>query len=447
MECEKFEQIIDTNESFWRLSSWGINIPFETSKGKYAIIIYPSGKFFTKWVDSWWNWRNGKNFSLESMDDFSTFARQINAKVTELNNWEEQTLSEENLKLIFNYHFITQDCINDREVVRGEILSFSTDSKAVLQYSWWDLVFEKLIRGVKIIWGEKEDEIFFDSQSALNTRLGKWLDQEFWSTREKIGREFSIIYKTLKLDESTWMRVLDESQNSVNWTFDWILDLSVWEYRLNNQAITYLLVRNDNTGSYYCLSWVQEFIDITFGKWTAKSIWLYKSRLAEDLDFSWNPNVTVYKGNNIPSWVLPTGTIIRMKRFYSWTLTHIWVIWKDWKLLHIVWDTFYVDESLNATSWGSVYEVVVPNNLWEVINDVQETKTIFQKWLSLETIWYRLKQMSALGLTGVNQAYIDEAIYQINREKFELQRESWDTRMNLKDDSKLLIPSHWYKNQ
>ncbi len=436
---------ISNNEEFWILPSWWVNIPFNNKR--YAFIIYKNWKVLSKykWRDH--KWHNSK-VVIHNKDSMQNFINSINDRVNKITKgtWSiNQDFIKITYKYFFNQNHINNNSSLDLNRLRESIINYQWNDTASFLYQGKQLKFVRLNIWIKVFLGDTSEEIlYFSSKHDLNIRLWKWLNQEIWLNRKKIGKEFSYIWDRLNLKDSIWRNSIDRINSSNEQVQENnLLSFSKWEYSLNNSSnpITYLLVRNDNSWAYYCLSFVQEAYDIMFGYWSAKKIWLYKKRHAEWLNFIWNDKVKVYDSNfpDLKPWM-----IIRMWRFFG-NNTHIWIVLPNNKIWHIVWDIFYVDDSINDISWGSVKQVIEPLEDLRFDLQTKETNTRFNKWLWLERIWYKLKSSRALKISTANQAYIDETIYQMNKNKFILSRWRWDTKMILKSKTRIKIPYNWYK--
>lgn len=444
------------NEDFWELPSGGINIPYQVEKPgfsrplEFAFVIYGQWTGVTMYKSYSTNkWRQWRSFKLKdengdhtvSLEAFQAF---MNKKINSIRDAKGGEISKKYAKLTYEYLFeetVSRSTTPDRiaPVTSEEKVTYTSNSQAELKYEWKKLVFKKLPKWVQVEWGSKTEILYFDDINQLSFRLGRWLNQEIGLERKKIRKELNEIWNRLNLKTAKGRRELVipvepsvQSRIERPISTSQILSFPVWQYFLDQSPITYLLARNDNTWAYYCLSFVQEAYDIMFGPWSAKKAWLYDARFAQSLSFD-SSEGTVYNSNFPP---LKPGMIIRM-----WSgMTHIGIVLPNNKIGHIVGSTFHVDDSLSAINWGSVRQVIVPNNLWSPQVTAKMSPRTYKSWSWLERVGYVIKRELWLRF---NQAYIDEAIYQLNKEKFKLVRNRWGTTVVLKSTTKLRLPSQW----
>lgn len=432
---------ITTNTEFWIFESGGINVPYFFEGQAWAFVFYPDWNVLLKYKNqTWWHNNDKKSVSISSLQEFQKSLSQLGIL------WK---INYQYVKTIYNYHYKKQECIWNSQLdackLKKEVI-YADKKIARLNYEWKTMIIEKLQKGILVKWWGSSDTIYFQNKNDLNKRLGSWLDQEVWTYRKRMWNSFWNIWKILLLKKSIWKK--EVSYNSIETQSESeILMFEEWWYDLTKEPLTYLLVRNFNTWWYYCLSFVQETFDMMLGYWEAKKHWLYSNKHAENLDFLWvNSKVDVYRRNfpRLKPWM-----ILRMSNTMR-NMTHIWIVLPNNKIGHIIWDTFYVDNNINNISeWWDVEQVIVAKNKHLKEINSRKTNTTYTRGLNLETIWYRLRNSSALKLKNdrQNQAYITETVYQLNRSKFTLKTWYWeqDSIMILKRNSKLIIPKWWYK--
>lgn len=202
-----------------------------------------------------------------------------------------------------------------------------------------------------------------------------------------------------------------------------ILDLPIGKYTKDDNPEIYLLVRNANKSAYYCLSAVQNLFDYRYGHGSAREAGLFSAQYAQDLDFS----NTDSKGENFnPSKEYPVGTIVRMGS--GGAITHVGMVVRPGVVAHIIGPKFYVDklptsrDGRLSEGWR-INEMVVPSD--SILSREQPT--------TIERTFNRVKNNSLEVLSGeiiklpffrgrrTDLANVQEIIYQLNKDKFEIQ--------------------------
>ena len=343
--------------------------------------------------------------------------------------------------------------IEEEEVVEPEAVSYSIedDKNAILNLDGHVITIQKMEKGIQhSIDGRVVNTLYFNNAQDLNLKLGKWLDHEIGTDRSHAPATMRAIYTKLKLTEVTGRaesvvreEVIREAAEGT------ILNLDYGSYQLGDSPLpeTYLLVRNKNHGSYYCLSLVQETFDMIFGKDAAEraGLWSSPSSAAEGLQVYDLEHVKNEKYDEEKHVNLKKGTVLRLSSGSG--MTHVGVSLGNDKIAHIIGDTLYIDKLSNISQGWNPREILTPDSSF--VEKPLETKThseTFMEGRSLEAISPYLKTDGANlpKILGYNPATIEEIVYQLNKEKFRLISNAYGGRLVIKKNTKLKLPKEWY---
>lgn len=217
----------------------------------------------------------------------------------------------------------------------------------------------------------------------------------------------------------------------------------------SNLPISYLLVRYQNNPEPRCLSLVQEVFDLIFGIGKAKAAGLYSGKFASELNFSQYPmRVEGYRANDPKhNEQLPPGAVLRLDGGSSIAISAGRGV-----CMHLVYDRLIVERiSGIMTDDYMPYQVIFPDSTFIPQNlELSEPSHIFRKGsgypLTLERIAAKIREKTP-ALWEQNIASIEETIYQLNMDRFELKQ----TRRNSHElaalviggESRMRFPKDW----
>ncbi|MDP1884332.1 MAG: hypothetical protein Q8L10_03095 [Candidatus Moranbacteria bacterium] len=291
------------------------------------------------------------------------------------------------------------------------------------------------------------EEIDFQNKRGLVLKISPALDDAFGSGRPNMSNEVSRIFDAFfGTGENGDNREAGHGGQEVfqGKTF---LDLDYGTYALDQESsdppATYLLVENKNTGSLYCLSFVQVAFDMIYGSGSARKIGLYGNAWANDLKLQNEIDYDPSKHKN-----LPKGTIVRFEE-----LGHVGISLGGDKVAHIIGDEFYIDHSNDITYPDyRPARIIIPDGSYAAkkieickISGGQKNLGRFERGRNIENVAYRTKQMiTKRNETNLN--YIREVIFQLNKDKFKVIHGNGnsDTIVVLKNNYAALdMPDEW----
>ena len=300
--------------------------------------------------------------------------------------------------------------------------------------------------------------IRFRNEQEFKERVGKFLDHQMGKNRKHINNQVDKAYHKLNLasanniprQNNTNRQDSSSTQISRVGNLDTILNANfgVYTFDKTKTPMSYLLVRNANTGSYYCLSLVQETFDLMYGVGEAKKVGLYSSKYAQDLKIN-NTHAKVEKYVPSKHNNLPKGAIIRLSYFRGENImSSIGISLGNGKMAHIIGSELYIEkiqENLNQ-GWHP-NEVILPNSSFKEsyasIKPYNPPSNLKDK--SLEQVTAKIG--GRLYKQQTNVAAMQEIVYQYNKDKFE--PAEFGSNNNQRDSLKykggtLNVPSNWY---
>lgn len=303
--------------------------------------------------------------------------------------------------------------------------------------NWWSpLVFEKKSSNkVDITYQNKNTVIHFINKkdflvkitNLLNTRIGTVTS----GARKNVLGEMQEIYAFLSTNEKipVWL------EKTLFW-------LPLGQYTISKKPLaTYLLVRNKNRSKYYCLALVQEMYSLLYGGNASREDGLFSAKWAANISLPYQEryNSVLHDKNTLPLW-----TILRLSSDEKWTFCgSIGIYLWNGKVAHLIGGTLHVESLSKRLSDGWYITYIAKPHGRERKDSTHFSSERFKKHLNLETLWWRLKKKLKL---SYNQALIDEIIFQLNRDAFEIYSGGWgDTILRLKDNTKIKLPvSRWW---
>lgn len=297
----------------------------------------------------------------------------------------------------------------------------------------------------------------FTDKDDLKWRLDEILEKKFGRKKPNIHREVETAYGKLKLASVT------------------VLDLPVpvgsdAYYLRPLPPPTYFLVHshnesNRNKPGLYCLGFVQTTFDLMFGAGAAGRVGLYADS-AKSLDFTGRP-VADEKFDSQKSY--DKGTIIRFNGPEG--MTHVGIVLDGHRIAHLVGHKLYIEEmhtqgSMEIHSVGG--RVVIEDATghlesgWSPSRAVIPQKDLF-KPKPIAPVVYPEKFKKGRTLRGITRSfekdvrdlfasgepeyirltYMDEVIYELNRDAFEIRGRDRGMFAQLKKGTRLRVPKEW----
>jgi hypothetical protein len=195
------------------------------------------------------------------------------------------------------------------------------------------------------------------------------------------------------------------------------------------------------------------------GKGSAATLGLLGAEYAKDLNFKKVKGVEVMKIDD-QSWKqarndLVPGSIIRFETQQpqytgpNKPLTHIGIVRPDGKIAHLIGSTLCIDDKNSITNNYKPRQIITRNDgVKPEPFDTQNSRSEFEAGSTPERLGAKI--IEALpNLKGYGAGFVQEIVYQLNREKFETKigtgsRGKPELRAELKEKTKLKLPKDWY---
>ncbi len=283
--------------------------------------------------------------------------------------------------------------------------------------------------------GDKEMD--FKNELDFKSQIEKRLKHEIEGNRPFLGPSLGEIFAKLDLTSS-----ITRTVKAIRSSFSpGIFNAKEGQYELERSPIAYLLVRHKNTGSYYCLSLAQEMFDLMYGLGEAKRLGLYDAKYATELNFANSPHAKVI--DYVPGMEMKKGYVIRFWREDAGVRT-IGICIADGRSAHIIGHGVHVEDvkPVMDENWNPKQIIIPDATFKEKPIKLAEYGKSFGRGATLEEISPVIKKQLRF-LKDKNLAAIEEILYQLNKDRFEVKSNSRNTYAALKTSSTLSIPDYW----
>ncbi len=284
---------------------------------------------------------------------------------------------------------------------------------------------------IHIAYSGSEHTVSYRNQDDFTNQLTSHLNACFGDGRVGMLREAQRVFDDLTSAESSEFSEVEALQHSV-------LNLPLGQYTINSQQPeTYLLVKNQNSGNYYCLSFVQSAYGLLYGEWASQTKGLFSAEYAESISIN---GEEWFNEEEHTALTLPVGTVLRLSSTNDpFHCTSIGIYLWDGKVWHLIGDTLHIEKFGPRLYDGWNIMWIAKPQQENRVSDYSVHRTV-ASGSNLERIAYLFK--NELNISH-NLHLVRETIYQLNKEKFV--KKSWygDTTMETKEECSIVVPSSW----